>query len=143
VYLSFRNPFYGTIFIIAIAMTTRYLAYGSRVMKAGFMQIHPELEEASRVAGVGWWRTYALVIIPLAAPVLINGWMWVAVHAARELSVALMLYTPSSVVVSTQVWSLWEAGRQPAAAALGVLLIAALVLVNWVARLTLQRVHFF
>jgi iron(III) transport system permease protein len=143
VYLSFRNPFYGTIFIIAIAMTTRYLAYGSRVMKAGFMQIHPELEEASRVAGVGWWRTYALVIIPLAAPVLINGWMWVAVHAARELSVALMLYTPSSVVVSTQVWSLWEAGRQPAAAALGVLLIAALVLVNWIARLTLQRVHFF
>jgi iron(III) transport system permease protein len=143
VYLSFRNPFYGTIFIIAIAMTTRYLAYGSRVMKAGFLQIHPELEEASRVAGVGWWRTYALVIIPLAAPMLINGWMWVAVHAARELSVALMLYTPGSVVVSTQVWSLWEAGRQPAAAALGVLLIAALVLVNWVARLTLQRVRIF
>jgi iron(III) transport system permease protein len=142
-YLSFPNPLYGTLVLIAVALTTRYLAYGSRAAGTGLLQIHPELEEASQVAGVGWWRTCWRIIIPLAAPVLVNAWIWVAVHATREISIAVMLYTPSSLIISAELWSLWNGGKTPVAAALGVSLIVTLVLVNWLARALLGRMRAF
>ncbi|MGH7825567.1 MAG: ABC transporter permease [Candidatus Binatia bacterium] len=142
-YLSFRNPFYGTIMIIAIALTISFLAYGSRVMIAGFFQIHPELEEASRVAGASFFRTFWRVLLPLAAPAFVNGWIWVAVHSGRELTAALMLYSPSSVVISTRVWGLWEQGRESIASALGVILMLLLILISWVGRTAMTRMRAF
>lgn len=142
-YLSFRNPFYGTIVIISIALTTRYLAYGSRTMAAGILQIHPELEEASRVAGVSWLRTYGYIVLPLAAPAFINGWIWVAIHAARELSADLMLFTPSSVVISTKVWLMWEGGKESTASALAVILILVLIILSWGGRVALGKLRSF
>lgn len=138
-YLSIPNPFYGTVWIIAIACTTKYLAYGSRTMKSAIMQIHPELEEASQVLGLPWWRTFVSIILPLMAPTFVNGWIWVAVHAMRELSAAMMLYTPDSVVLSTLIWSLWETGRTAEASALGVILILMLIGVTWFGRWFLLR----
>jgi iron(III) transport system permease protein len=54
---------------------------------------------------------------------MINVFFWVAVHAMQELSMALMLYNPDTVVVSTMIWSMWQNGRTTDAAALGVMLI--------------------
>jgi iron(III) transport system permease protein len=142
-YLSFRNPFYGTIVIISIALTTRYLAFGSRTMSAGFLQIHPELEEASEVAGADWLSTCRRVILPLAAPVFINGWIWVGLHAARELTAALMLFTPSSVLISTSVWNMWEQGKASTASAFSVVLISILLIINWLGRSMLGKLRSF
>jgi len=44
------------------------------------------------------------------------------VHAMQELSMALMLYNPDTVVVSTMIWSMWQNGRTADAAVLGVML---------------------
>lgn len=144
VYLSFPNPFYGTIGVIAIALITKYLAFGSRTMSAGFLQLHPELEEASQVAGASWLTTYRKILLPLMAPIFINGWIWVAIHSMRELSAALMLSTPNSVVVSTQIWSLWQNGAVPEASVLGVLLILTLAVIAGGGRWLLVRyVHNF
>lgn len=142
-YLSFRNPFYGTIIVISIALTVSFLAYGSRAMGAAFLQIHPELEEASQVSGANWLRTYWRIILPLAAPAFVNAWIWVAVHAARELTAALMLYTPSSVVISTSVWNMWEQGKEATASALAVILILILIVMNWFGRMALGKLRSF
>jgi ABC-type Fe3+ transport system permease subunit len=45
------------------------------------------------------------------------------VHAMQELSMALMLYNPDTVVISTMIWSMWQNGRTADAAVLGVVLI--------------------
>jgi iron(III) transport system permease protein len=87
------------------------------------MQVHGELEEASQMAGASWGRTLRRVTMPLLAPAMINVFLWVAVHAMQELSMALMLYNPSTVVVSTMIWSMWQNGRTADAAVLGVVLI--------------------
>ena len=50
---------------------------------------------------------------------MINVFLWVAVHAMQELSMALMLYNPDTVVVSTMIWSMWQNGRTADAAVLG------------------------
>jgi iron(III) transport system permease protein len=123
VYVRFPIPIYGTLWIIALAMTTRYLAYSSRATTSALMQVHGELEEASQMAGAPWTRTLGRITIPLLAPAMINVFLWVAVHAMQELSMALMLYNPNTVVVSTMIWSMWQNGRTADAAVLGVILI--------------------
>ena len=132
VYVRFPIPIYGTLWIIALAMITRYLAFSSRTTTSALMQVHGELEEASQMAGAPWTRTLRRVTMPLLAPAMINVFLWVAVHAMQELSMALMLYNPSTVVVSTMIWSMWQNGRTADAAVLGVLLslLSALLLLG-------------
>jgi ABC-type Fe3+ transport system permease subunit len=50
----------------------------------------------------------------------------------QELSMALMLYNPNTVVVSTMIWSMWQNGRTADAAVLGVMLtlLSALLLLG-------------
>lgn len=128
VYLTLPIPIYGTIWIIAIAMVTKYIAFSSGMMMAAQMQISPELEEASRLAGAGWGRTYRRITFPLLTAALVNCFLWVVIHVVRELAVAVMLYSSRSEVLSTKVWSLWLGGWVAQASALGVLTILALVL---------------
>ncbi len=141
VYVRFPIPIYGTLWIIALAMTTRYLAYSSRATTAALMQVHGELEEASQMSGAPWTRTLRRVTMPLLAPAMINVFLWVAVHAMQELSMALMLYNPDTVVVSTIIWSMWQNGRTADAAVLGVILIllSALLLLGGQAVSYLRR----
>jgi iron(III) transport system permease protein len=75
------------------------------------------------MAGASWLRTLRRITVPLLAPAMINVFFWVAVHAMQELSMALMLYNPNTVVVSTMIWNMWQNGKTADAAVLGVLLI--------------------
>jgi iron(III) transport system permease protein len=130
VYIRFPIPVYGTLWIIALAMTTRYLAFSSRATTSALIQVHGELEEASQMAGAPWSRTLRRITVPLLAPAMINVFLWVAVHAMQELSMALMLYSPDSIVVSTVIWGMWQNGKTADAAVLGVVLslLSALLL---------------
>jgi len=123
VYIRFPLPIYGTLWIIALAMTTRYIAFSSRTTTAALMQVHGELEEASQMSGAPWLRTLRKITMPLLAPAMINVFFWVAVHAMQELSMALMLYNPKTIVVSATIWNMWQNGKTADAAVLGVLLI--------------------
>ena len=141
VYIRFPIPIYGTLWIIALAMTTRYLAFSSRTTTSALMQLHGELEEASLMAGAPWSRTMLKITVPLLAPAMINVFLWVAVHAMQELSMALMLYNPDTIVVSTVIWSMWQNGKTADAAVLGVMLIflSALLLLGGQAASYLRR----
>jgi iron(III) transport system permease protein len=65
-------------------------------------------------------------------PTLFASWIYVFLITIRELSVALLLYSPGSQVVSVIIWELWENGRIGEVAAfslvftLGTVLLAAL-----------------
>ena len=82
------------------------------------------------MSGAPWLRTLRKITMPLLAPAMVNVFFWVAVHAMQELSMALMLYNPDTVVVSTMIWSMWQNGRTADAAVLGVMLtfLSALLL---------------
>ena len=116
-------PIYGTIWIISLAMLTGYLAFGTRTTNAAMFQLHKELEEAGSVTGASWLTVFRKITLPLLIPTLIGGWVWVAIHAVRELTVALMLASPQSRIVSVLIWNFWETGDIGMTAATGVLLI--------------------
>ena len=116
-------PIYGTVWIITLAVVTRYLAYGSRSMHGALLQLHHDLEEAAQVGGVSWGKAFRYIVLPLLLPSIISGWTFVALHALRETTMALMLYSPSSRVISLLMWDTWQSGEANKATATGVVLM--------------------
>ena len=132
-------PIYGTVWIIIVAVSTRYLPFGSRSMHGAVLQLHRELEEAAQVGGVSWAKAFRYIVLPLLLPSIVSGWVFVALHALRETTMALMLYSPSSRVISLLMWDTWQSGEVSRAAAAGVVLMLATSLIILVGRLVDQR----
>jgi len=133
-------PVYGTVWIIVIALSTRSLAYCTRLMSSAYIQIHQELEEAAALSGAGFGSTVRRVILPLVWPSVSGGWLWVFVQALRDSTLALMLFTVTNETLSVRLWALWFNEGEPAeAAALAVCLaVVSYVLSIGIIRVTMQ-----
>jgi len=121
-------PIYGSIWIIAVAYLTQYLPFGSRTTNGVMVQIHPEIEEAALTSGAGRGRILRRITLPLVWPAVAAVWIWVAAHALRELSSALMLQGRNNGVIPTLLWDYWSGGDPTRTAAGGLWLTVALVL---------------
>ena len=116
-WLRMPVPIYGTLLIILLAYTGRYVPLGVRSANAAFRQIDPVLEESARVTGAGWLRTFTAVTLPLARPGLFAGWLLVFVPALQELSASILLFSSESITLAVAVYNLYETGaREPVAA---------------------------
>lgn len=124
-----RTPLYGTIGLIILAHVTAYIAFGTRTMSAALLQIHRELENASFVCGAGWFTMLRRIIFPLLMPHILNGWLWVAGHSARDITFPLFLITTTNVVAASELYILWNTPEIPTAAALSVVLVLGLLAV--------------
>jgi len=122
-------PIYGTLWILVIAYTTKYLPYGMRTNSSAMLQIHRELEEASAVSGASWWTMFRRITLPLLRPALVAGWLYIFIVSVRELSASVLLVTSESTVLAVVIFDLFESGKSNAVAALSVMLIITLVLI--------------
>ena len=136
-YVRFPLPIYATVWILLIAYVTRFLPYGLRSMTSTMVQVHTELEEASRVCGANIFGTFRRIVLPLLRPGFLAGWAILATIFMREFSTSLFLYTPSSEPVGPLLYHFWIDGQQGRMAALGVVVsVISLLLVVGARRLT-------
>jgi iron(III) transport system permease protein len=138
-YVRSPVPIYGTAWILLIAYVTRFLPFASRAAAVSMGQVGRELEEAARVSGVGWWRTFRRVLFPLILPGLAAAWLYVFVLSLRELSSSILLYSPGNDVLAVRIWESYNQGRFAQLAALGVLLVAAFAVASLMAYLAATR----
>jgi iron(III) transport system permease protein len=61
---------YGTIWALFLVVLIQGKTTGVNIMKTVFVQIGPDMEEAARVAGAGWVKTYFRIWLPLLMPTL-------------------------------------------------------------------------
>ena len=101
-------PIYGTIWIMMLALMTRYIAFASRTANSAMTQIHGELEEAARTSGATRFTTLLRVTFPLLLPPFIGGWVWVFAHTIRSFSIPLMLATPGNETIAVVMYHFWE-----------------------------------
>ncbi len=109
------------------------MPYGIRVTTATIIQISDELEEASALSGATWGQTFRKITLPLLIPSFMAGWIYIAMVSLRELSTSILLYGYGSEVLSIVVFDLWEGGQYPTLCALGMMMIAFLVILAFVA----------
>jgi iron(III) transport system permease protein len=129
IYLAVPLAIYGTLWAFIIAFTVRYLPYGIRYSAAGVLQIHPELEEAAAVAGSPLRTVFRRIIVPLATPALLAGWLFIFLIAARDLSLAIILASPSAQPVSAAMFDLWANGQGTELAAFGLVWTAIMTVI--------------
>lgn len=127
VYLRSPIPVYGTIWILLLAYITLYIPYGMRYASSAMYQIGGELEEASAISGAGLFETLRRIDLPLLAPGLLGGWIFIVVSAMRQLSTSLLVYSPGNEVLPVVIWAQYSDGQFGALAAIGTLMIAVLV----------------
>ncbi|HEX9454961.1 MAG TPA: ABC transporter permease subunit, partial [Candidatus Binatia bacterium] len=113
---------YGTIWILFVAYLTKEMPVGFSQAESTFKSIHSELEDASRIIGANRLISLKDVTAPLARSGLIASWCFIFVGVIRELSVSILLFAPTSKVVSVVIFDLKEEGQIGAIAVLGIAL---------------------
>ncbi len=130
VFVSLPVALYGTLLSVIIASTSRYLPYGMRYAYAGVLQIHKELEDASASSGARQLTTFVRIVVPLLAPALIGGWLFVFLLSVQAVSLPLLLVGPGSEIVAVTLFDLWQNGQVTELAAMGVVWIALMTVVS-------------
>ncbi len=124
--LAKQLPLYGSLFAIILADTMRRIPFATRTISGSLIQIHRELEDAVLTSGGSRVVAIRTVLIPLITPALFYSFVWAALLAYREVTIALFLLSPRNTVMSTAIWQRWVSGDSAAAAALGVIMILAM-----------------
>lgn len=133
VYLRTSLPIYGTLWIILIAFVTRFLPFGMRFSLVAMGQPSKELEESAYVSGATWGQSLRRVLLPLTSQGLLAAWIFVFVISFRELSAAIIVYSPGHEVVGVLLWTQYESGSFGHLAAIGCIMVAVLLAVVGVA----------
>jgi iron(III) transport system permease protein len=114
---------YNTFGILLVAYVVKDLALGLRSTSGTLQQVHASLEEAARVSGATWWRTFRDIVLPLVRPGLVAGWFAVFIPAFRELNMTVLLYGPRTPTAGVALYELQNGGYFQSAAALAVVIL--------------------
>jgi len=96
----FFRPFYGTIVLLVVAQVLGGITLSTQILKANFVQLGKELEEASRMSGAGFWRTYLRVVFPLMAQTMVLVAVIKFMFAAQHNSAIILLATSETRTLS-------------------------------------------
>jgi iron(III) transport system permease protein len=91
---------FGTIWALLIVVILGGNTTGVNVMKGVFVQIGADMEEAARVAGAGWVRTYFRIWIPLLMPALVLLAVMNFTMAAGATSSIILLASRDTITLS-------------------------------------------
>ncbi|MFD4711924.1 ABC transporter permease [Streptomyces sp. NPDC058430] len=132
-YLFIPIPIYGTVWIIVVALVTRFLPRGSRMVHAALLQLDDGLVEAARVTGAGPVTVMRTILLPLLRPALWKCFLWVFAHALGELPIALLLTGSDNRTLVVLLWDTFTSSVDyPEASALGVIILAISTVAVWV-----------
>ena len=65
-------------------------------MTSTIVQLHDDLQQASRVCGASFLTTFRRILLPLLRPGFIAGWIILATIYLREFSTSIFLYSPGA-----------------------------------------------
>ena len=120
---------YGTFGLLVLISVVSRLPYSVKTGVTAVTQIGRELEEAAELAGAGWGMRFRRIVMPLASPGVLSGMMVSFVGVMRELSLIILLITPSTRVLMTVGFNYAEEGLSQLSNAL-VLIVAFLTIVG-------------
>jgi len=122
------NVIYSTPVIVILGYLAKYTALTSRISVAQFKQIPAAMEEAAQVAGAGWFRRMALIMVPLARRGLLTCWMVGYIFSLRDTGITMLVYPPGRETLPVRIFTLMANGSPQLIAALCMIMITATLL---------------
>ncbi len=121
-------PIWGSVWILIFAYMTLFMPYGVRALSASLMQIHPELEESSRIHRATWQMTFRRIVLPLLRSGISSTWILLFIIFIREISTAVLLTSVHTQVFPVLIFQEWTAGNFNVMSA-GALLLSIIIFV--------------
>jgi iron(III) transport system permease protein len=94
--VPFLRPLFGSHLALIAVVSITSMTIGVQLLKSNLLQISAELEEASWVAGGGWFFTFRTIVLPLMAPTLVAVGTLAFVGATRAVSQIAILTTATN-----------------------------------------------
>ncbi|AKS34324.1 ABC transporter permease [Mycolicibacterium goodii] len=114
----------GTLWALIIAFGLRALPSGFGSLAPSIMQIGQELDNAARVAGADWVKTFVRILVRLLTPAFLGAVVLTFVTLLKEYSPAVFLGSADSNIIGTTMLELWVQGNTGSVAALASIQIA-------------------
>lgn len=119
---------YNTVWIILVAYIARYMAFSLKANSAALEQVHDSLVEAARSCGASMWQSLKDIVLPLVRPGMLAAFFLIFLPSLRELTVSIMLYSPTTRTIGVAIYTLNEDGETVVSAALAGIALIIIVL---------------
>lgn len=123
---------YGTFALLVVVSVAKHIPYSARTGVSAMLQVGRELEEAGEVAGANAWQRFRRLIFPLTSAGFVSGFLLTFITTMRELSLIILLVTPSTQVLASMTIRYLENGNSQMANAVIIFLIALVLIGNFI-----------
>ena len=124
---------YGTFAILVIAGTAYLLPFSVQTGRAVIQQVSGELEESARLTGAGFLRRLLAITVPLAIRGMAAGGILIFVKIIRDLSLVVLLFTPTMPVMSVLAYRYASEGFTQYANAITVVILVLSIVATLIA----------
>jgi iron(III) transport system permease protein len=121
---------YNTAWIVVVAFILKYLNLAYQPLRTGMMSISPSLIEAARLSGASSRATWTRILLPILRPEVFGGFFLVLIPILGELTMSIFLVSPEFRSIGTVLFDLQDYADQASAAALSIILVVVILLVN-------------
>lgn len=125
-------PLYGTFALLVIVSVAKHLPFSARTGVSAMLQVGKELEEAAAIAGASPWRRFVRIIFPLTSTGFVSGFLLNFISTMRELSLIILLVTPTTAVLASMTMRYIENGNEQQADAVILILIFLVLIGNFI-----------
>ena len=98
--------------IMPLALFARRLPYFLRMAHSSYLQLDVSLEEASEVSGVGKFKTFIYISLPLLLKGVVVGVVMFFIMAFQEISTAIFLYRGGWETLPIGIYLNWHRGME-------------------------------
>lgn len=133
------SPLYGGVGALVLVALVAAFPLAAQTLKAAFLQLGADLEEAGAMAGASRPTTLRRVLAPLVAPALAAAFAMVFSSTARAVSTVMLLSSGGNRVLSVLQVEFLSNGDLGAASVIGVAIVAASVAAGGAAMLAGAR----
>ena len=129
-WIALPLPIYGTLTILVLAYTARFMPQGFRSVSSTILQVHRDLEDSAIVAGASRTRAVMDILAPLIRPGIASAMLLLFLLAMRELSTSVFLFTAETRVLAIILYEQWESGSWARVATISLLYCALLFVIT-------------
>jgi iron(III) transport system permease protein len=129
----------GTFWILPLAYFVRTFPFVVRSTSASLQQVDDSLLEAGKTFGVGGWRMFRTITLPMILPGVVSGGLLVVITALGEFVSSVLLYSYSNRPIAVEILAQMRGYNFGSAAAYSVLLLVLVVLLTFASNLLAGR----
>lgn len=125
---------YGTFSLLVLIVVVKNMPFSSRSGISAMLQIDKSLEESARIQGIPWFKRFRKIIFPLTSSGFLSGMILTFITAMRELSLIILLVTPTTRVLTTIIFAYEDQEEVQHANGVTIILILIIVTANFIVR---------